>query len=84
MGYCPECDAEIPEEFEDVGEIITCPECGVDLEVISLDPVEFDLAPVEDEEEDEEDYNFDDEEDEEEDWDDEDEESYDEEDDDYN
>ncbi len=84
MGYCPECDAEIPEEFEDVGEIITCPECGVDLEVISLDPVEFDLAPVEDEEEDEEDYNFDDEEDEEEDWDDEDEESYDDEEDDYN
>jgi len=84
VGYCPECDAEIPEEFEDVGEIITCPECGVDLEVISLDPVEFDLAPVEDEDEDEEDYNFDDEEDEEEDWDDEDEESYDEEEDDYN
>lgn len=83
MGYCPECDAEIPEEFEDVGEIITCPECGVDLEVISLDPVEFDLAPVDDEDEDEEDYNFDDEEDEE-DWDDEDEESQDEEEDDYN
>lgn len=84
MGYCPECDAEIPEEFEDVGEIITCPECGVDLEVISLDPVEFDLAPVDDEDEDEEDYNFDDEEDEEEDWDDDDEESYDEEEDEYN
>ncbi len=83
MGYCPECDAEIPEEFEDVGEIVTCPECGVDLEVISLDPVEFDLAPMEDEEEDEEDYNFDDEEDEE-DWDDEDEESYDDEEDEYN
>ncbi len=83
VGYCPECDAEIPEEFEDVGEIVTCPECGVDLEVISLDPVEFDLAPIEDEDEDEEDYNFDDEEDEE-DWDDEDDESYDDEEDDYN
>jgi alpha-aminoadipate carrier protein LysW len=84
VGYCPECDAEIPEEFEDVGEIVTCPECGVDLEVISLDPVEFDLAPVDDEEEDEEDYNFDEEEDDEEDWDDDDE-SYDEEEgDDYN
>jgi alpha-aminoadipate/glutamate carrier protein LysW len=84
VGYCPECDAEIPEEFEDVGEIITCPECGVDLEVISLDPVEFDLAPVDDEEEDDEDYNFDDEEDDE-DWEDEDDEAYDEEEeDDYN
>ena len=82
MGYCPECDAPIEEEFEDVGEIITCPECGVDLEVISLDPVEFDLAPAEDEEEEEDDFNLDDEEDDEddEDWDDE--ESYDEEDDD--
>ena len=80
MGYCPECDAPIDEEFEDVGEIITCPECGVDLEVISLDPVEFDLAPVDDEDANEEDFNFDDEEDDEEDWDEDDEESYDEED----
>jgi alpha-aminoadipate carrier protein LysW len=87
VGYCPECDAPIPEEdFEDVGEIITCPECGVDLEVISLDPVEFDLAPAEDEDdEDEEDFSFDDEEDEDdEDWDDEDEEDEDDEEDDYN
>ena len=87
MGYCPECDAPIDEEFEDVGEIITCPECGVDLEVISLDPVEFDLAPAEDEEDEdeEEDFNFDDQEDEdEEDWDDDDDDLDEEEDDDYN
>ncbi len=83
MGYCPECDAPIDEEFEDVGEIITCPECGVDLEVISLDPVEFDLAPVDDEEDEEEDFDFDDE-DEEEDWDeDEDDDDLDDEEDDY-
>jgi alpha-aminoadipate carrier protein LysW len=83
VGYCPECDAPIEEEFEDLGEIITCPECGVDLEVISLDPVEFDLAPAEDEEDEEEDFNFDDEEEEgEEDWDEE--EAYDDEEDDYN
>jgi alpha-aminoadipate carrier protein LysW len=78
VGYCPECDAPIDEEFEDVGELITCPECGVDLEVISLDPVEFDLAPTDDEDEDEEDFDFDDE-DEEEEWDDEDEEDLDDE-----
>ena len=53
MSYCPECEAVIDEEFEDVGELITCPECGVELEVISIDPVEFDLAPIDDEEEDE-------------------------------
>ncbi len=67
VSYCPECEAVIDEEFEDIGEIISCPECGVELEVISVDPVEFDLAPVDDEEED--DYGFDDD-DEEEEWDD--------------
>lgn len=84
MGYCPECDAPIEEEFEDIGEIITCPECGVELEVIALDPVEFDLAPAEDEEEDEdeEDYGFEDEDDE--DWDDEEDEGFENEEDDYN
>jgi alpha-aminoadipate carrier protein LysW len=72
VSYCPECEAVIDEEFEDVGEIISCPECGVELEVISIDPVEFDLAIVDDEEDDE--FHFDDSDDEE-DWDDE--ESYD-------
>jgi alpha-aminoadipate/glutamate carrier protein LysW len=73
VSYCPECEAEIPEEFEDIGEIIACPECGVELEVISLDPVEFDLAPVDDEDEDdEEDFHFDDADEEEDDWDDDD------------
>ena len=69
MSYCPECEAVIDEEFEDVGEVFPCPECGVELEVISIDPVEFDLAPVDDEEDDE-DFHFDDTDDEE-DWDDE-------------
>ena len=78
MSYCPECEAVIDEEFEDVGELISCPECGVELEVISIDPVEFDLAPIDDEDdEDDDEFSFDDAEDEEE-WDDE--ESYDEED----
>jgi alpha-aminoadipate carrier protein LysW len=86
VSYCPECDALIEEEFEDVGEIITCPECGVDLEVISLDPVEFDLAPAEDEEEDEdeEDFDFDDEEEEDGDWEDEEGDEYDEEEEEFN
>lgn len=71
MSYCPECEAVIDEEFEDVGEVISCPECGVELEVISVDPVEFDLAPVDDEEEDDDEFRFDDADDEEE-WDDDD------------
>ncbi len=53
MSYCPECEAVIDEEFDDVGEVISCPECGVELEVISVDPLEFDLAPVDDEDEEE-------------------------------
>jgi alpha-aminoadipate/glutamate carrier protein LysW len=71
VSYCPECEAVIDEEFEDVGEIISCPECGVELEVISIDPVEFDLALIDDEDDDDDEFRFDDTEDEE-DWDDED------------
>jgi alpha-aminoadipate/glutamate carrier protein LysW len=74
VSYCPECEAVIDEEFEDVGDLISCPECGVELEVISIDPVEFDLAPIDDDEDDE--FRFDDAEEEE--WDDE-EDSYEEE-----
>jgi len=66
VSYCPECEADIDAEFEEVGEIVACPECGVELEVISLDPVEFDLAPIDDEE-DEDDFSYDDSEDED-DW----------------
>lgn len=47
---CPECAAEFPlEEGTEVGEILVCPECGVDLEVISLDPPVVELAPMEEE-----------------------------------
>ncbi|MFC2031694.1 lysine biosynthesis protein LysW [Chloroflexota bacterium] len=43
---CPECAAELnlaPDVEE--GEIIVCPDCGVELEVMSLDPLSVDLAP---------------------------------------
>jgi alpha-aminoadipate carrier protein LysW len=47
---CPECAAEITlEESVEVNEIIVCPDCGVDLEVTSLDPAEVELAPMEEE-----------------------------------
>ena len=51
MAVCPECDAEIEiDEFDvDKGEIISCPECGIDLQVTGLGPLELDLAPDEDE-----------------------------------
>jgi alpha-aminoadipate/glutamate carrier protein LysW len=48
--HCPECDAEITLAADIVeGEILVCPDCGVDLEVISLNPVKLDLAPMEEE-----------------------------------
>jgi len=74
VSYCPECEAVIDDgQIEDIGDIVSCPECGVELEVVSLDPVEFDLALVD--EDDEDDYDFDDEDDE--DWDDDDDDAYD-------
>ena len=43
---CPECDAVISLPDGTVeGEIITCPDCAVELEVASLDPLTLALAP---------------------------------------
>lgn len=47
---CPECEAEITlETGTEVGEIVVCPDCGVDLEVTALDPAAVQLAPMEQE-----------------------------------
>ena len=48
--YCPECEAEITlDEGTEVNEIIVCSDCGVDLEVTSLEPATVELAPMEEE-----------------------------------
>jgi len=46
---CPECDNPLDIDTEEVeeGEVITCDECGTDLEIISADPLE--IAPVDEE-----------------------------------
>ncbi|HEY3311410.1 MAG TPA: lysine biosynthesis protein LysW [Anaerolineales bacterium] len=47
---CTECEAAITLEANaEVGEIIVCPDCGVDLEIVSLNPAKVDLAPMEQE-----------------------------------
>lgn len=47
---CPECEAEVTLTGNVlVGEIIACPECGAELEVIDLNPLRLDLAPQEEE-----------------------------------
>ena len=51
MATCPECDAEIEvDEFDvDKGDQLSCPDCGSNLEVTGLSPIELDLAPDDDE-----------------------------------
>lgn len=47
---CAECAAEISlVENTEVGEIIVCSDCGVDLEIVSLNPATVELAPMEQE-----------------------------------
>jgi alpha-aminoadipate carrier protein LysW len=43
---CPECDATITFAADAVeGEIVQCPDCGAELEVVSVAPPELALAP---------------------------------------
>jgi len=47
---CTECAAEIKlADNTEIGEIIVCPDCGVDLEVTGLEPATVELAPMEQE-----------------------------------
>ncbi len=54
MVICPECegDLDIEEDEVDEGEIVSCPECGTDFEVVGIEPLE--LTRVEEEEEEDE------------------------------
>jgi alpha-aminoadipate carrier protein LysW len=44
---CPECDAEVDLSGIILNEIVVCSDCGVDLEVVDLDPPTLELAPME-------------------------------------
>jgi alpha-aminoadipate/glutamate carrier protein LysW len=50
MASCPEFDSDIDVDEYDVdkGDLISCPECGTNLEVTSVSPLEFESAPDED------------------------------------
>ena len=56
MATCPECDADIDvDEFDvDNGDLISCAECGTNLEVTSTSPLELEAAGDEDDDDDEE------------------------------
>jgi alpha-aminoadipate/glutamate carrier protein LysW len=62
MATCPECDADIEvDDFDvDKGDQLSCPECGTNLEVTGLSPIELDVAPEDDEDDDVEDDDLDD------------------------
>jgi alpha-aminoadipate/glutamate carrier protein LysW len=47
MTKCPECesDLELDGYDLDVGEMINCPECSVELKIVSTDPVAVALPP---------------------------------------
>ncbi|MGE3959766.1 MAG: hypothetical protein AB7H96_23840 [Vicinamibacterales bacterium] len=66
MATCPECDAEVEvdETDADLGDEVSCSECGQTLVVSNTDPLELDFAPEDDDEEDEDDEDLEDEDDE--------------------
>jgi lysine biosynthesis protein LysW len=59
MATCPECDAELEIDDEDIDEMEVgdpwdCEACGSHLRVASLDPLDFDSDDEDDDEDDEE------------------------------
>jgi alpha-aminoadipate carrier protein LysW len=56
MVLCPECEnkLDVEEEEVDEGEVISCPECGTDFEVITATPLELKAVEEGYEEDDEE------------------------------
>jgi len=56
MVLCPECESNLDIEEDDVdeGEVVTCPECGTDFEVITVNPLELQAVDEEKYEEDDE------------------------------
>lgn len=43
---CPACEAEVSIPGDAMqNELIACPDCGSELEIVSLNPLELDFAP---------------------------------------
>ena len=54
MAACVECEAEFDIDEPEVGEMVSCPECGLDMEVITIRPLELEAVTEAEEEEEEE------------------------------
>lgn len=60
IAACPECGAEVHVEEEmDKGDLLTCEECESRLEIVGLDPIELDLAPEDELDDEYDDYGYD-------------------------
>ena len=54
MAECAECGADfVPEEGLSIGDILECPECAAELEVVEVEPLTLDSAVGDDEDENE-------------------------------
>ncbi len=51
MAACVECEAEFDIEEPDLGDLVSCPECGLEMEVTSVKPLELEVVGEEEEEE---------------------------------
>ncbi len=56
MANCPECEALLDVDDDEVeeGDVISCAECGTELEVVTVHPIEVERVEEEEEEQDEE------------------------------
>lgn len=48
-GTCPDCEADVHVDTDsDKGDTVSCDECGTQLEIVGLDPVELDIVEDDD------------------------------------
>lgn len=46
---CPECSEEVYVDADsEQGDVISCDECGTDLQIVGLDPIEVDVSDGDD------------------------------------
>lgn len=46
---CPECSEEVYVDADsEQGDVVSCDECGTDLEIVGLDPIELDVHSEDD------------------------------------
>ena len=48
-GICPECEADIHVDTDaEKDDVVACEECGTELQVVGLDPIELDIVEEDD------------------------------------